>query len=109
MSPELDPENRANLVSTVFQTVNSLENLFPGARFEVDEHLLLEHMKASPEDRDELEDKENAKPERPFSGHDARRVVDLSGWLEGRHERAGNRLTARMDALERAIGQMARR
>lgn len=110
VSPELDPENRAKLVETVYQIFNSMENLFPGARLELDYDKLLDYMEQQPDDVDDLEQVENAGAERPFSGHDAARtrrdgVVDINRWIATRPGLNHQRLEARLSAVERALAQ----
>src|SRR6185312_1534138 len=106
MSPELDPDNRAGLVQSVFDTVNSMENLFPGAIFSLDYDKLVDHLETAPaESEEELADTENAHPAPPFSGHDSRdrRVVDISGWLSSNPSAGGRTLTLGGDAIERLV------
>jgi hypothetical protein len=84
MAPVLDPANRARLVQTVYDILNSQETLFVGSEFELDPDLLVDWMVEQEEQKKDmaaagggLESAENAGPSKPFSGRDSADVTSL--------------------------------
>lgn len=88
-APLVDPANQARVLEWAVDNLNTHETLFEGAKLELDMEELVAHLEDQKDKAEEAAtaQAEDAKPNKPFSGHDAAAVSSLAAWMGNRVER----------------------